>query len=84
MRPKFKIELEQDRLASQKWSVVLYGPDGSRLAELGRNMEQNRAELLLVPCRKAFLAGVEWLRQDASSYIETITPNVICGRSEMP
>ena len=84
MRPKFKIELEQDRLASQKWGVALYGPDGARIAELARNMERNRAELLLVPCRKAFLAGVDWLRQDASSYIQTTAPNVICGRSDMP
>ena len=84
MRPEIRIELEKDPNAPHLWAVVMYGSNGVRTVDLGRRLNRSRAELLLVPCRKAFLAGVDWMREDSSSYIQTTTPKVLCGRSELP
>ncbi len=84
MRPEIRIELEKDPNAPQLWCVMLYGSNGVRVVDLARRLEKSKAELLLVPCRKAFMAGVEWMREDSSSYIQTSTPKVLCGRSELP
>lgn len=77
MRPPVTIEIDHDPARSRRKRVVLRSECGN-VEVLASDLTATDAERLLVPLRKAFLSGVQWMRDDASSYVLSTIPNVHC------
>lgn len=78
MQTEFRICVEPDLTRTKRWAVVLRGPDSSILNVLSENMDRPTAERLLVPARRAFMAGVHWTREDVTCYQMSLNPQVLC------
>jgi len=81
MRPRFYIAIEPDLTRPKKWAVVLRDGEGALIESLTENLSRIEAERLLMPSRRAFMAGLAWMREDASSYVLSMNAEVICART---
>lgn len=82
MRAAISIEIERDFRKARKFQIVMR-QEGEHPAILAADLTQHDAWRMLIPLRKAFLAGVQWLRNDSVSYLMSAHPRVICeGHSE--
>lgn len=77
MRPTLRIEVDIDPAHKRKKAIVLHLPDGATEI-LAYDLKAAEAARMLVPLRKAFLAGVSWFREDTSAYIIAAHPDVVC------
>lgn len=77
MRPTMRIEIEPDPSRRRKRVVVLHLPDGGT-ETLAYDLLPSEAARMLVPLRKALLLGVTWMREDATSYLLALHPDVSC------
>lgn len=80
MRQRFYISVEPDLVRSKQWAIVLRDEDGTLIDTLADNYRRIDAERMLLPTRRAFLAGLSWMRNDASNYLLSLLPEVICQR----
>ena len=81
MRPTLRIEIEADATHARKKMVVLHLPDGG-IEVLACDLKPHEAARLLIPLRKAVMAGIAWQREDSSAYILATHPNVTCTLEE--
>jgi hypothetical protein len=82
MRPHIKIALAPDPIHKNKHLVVVQLPDEERHGVLAGGLTKAEAHRLLLPLRRAFMAGMEWMREDMSSYALSIHPEVNCDIAE--
>ena len=77
MRPRIEVAIEKDPGRPVKYALMVRGPDEYSIC-LADNLTMKQAQIALMPARKAFGAGMAWLREDASSYILSSNPEVSC------
>lgn len=77
MRHQVRIEIEPDPTQKGRKQIVLRDSNGETML-LASGVKIAEAALLLVALRKAYLAGVQWFRQDSAQYIQATAPNVTC------
>jgi hypothetical protein len=78
MRPVIRIAIEDDPARKDKLRIVLHASGVERLECFAENLTPQEASRMHVALRKAFLAGIHWMREDASSYTLSVHPDVIC------
>lgn len=78
MRPVIRIAIEDDLNHKDKLRIVLHADGVERVECFADNLTTHDASRMHVALRKAFLAGMHWMREDSSSYILSIHPDVIC------
>lgn len=78
MRQKIRVEIDKDGRRTNRFAVMIREPEGNETC-LADNLTEIEAQRLLVPARKAFLAGVRWFREDVDAYVYATTPDVICA-----
>lgn len=83
MRPRIEVAIEKDPARPALYCLVIRGPDGF-LHQIAENLTRTQAQVALMPARKAFGAGMAWLREDASSYILSTNPEICCSIKERP
>ena len=81
MRPTLRIEVEADPTHKRKKAIVIHLPDGATEI-LAYDLKPAEAARMLIPLRKAFLAGITWFREDTSTYIIAAHPDVVCAYEE--
>lgn len=77
MRPVIQIAVEPDPNHKDKLQIALY-VEGLHQETLCAGLTAQEASRMHVPLRRAFLAGMHWMREDVSSYTLSLHPDVIC------
>ena len=84
MRPRICLSIEKDAERPAQYCIVITGPDGACLDVVASNMTKKQAHQALQPARRAFVAGMAWLREDLSSYTLSVNPEICCSIKERP
>lgn len=82
MRARIGIAIEEDLSHPKKFAVMAHTPGNS--VALGNNMSRVEANRMLIPLRRAFMAGMEWMRQDIVEYGMSVHPDVVCELARKP
>lgn len=78
MRDQIKIQLASDPVHKGKFLVLVQSSATEQRSVLAGGLTKQEAHRLLLPLRRAFLAGIAWLREDVSSYTLSVNPDVNC------
>lgn len=78
MREQIKISLASDPVHKGKFLVTVQSNATEHQAVLAGGLTKMEAHRLLLPLRRAFLAGIAWLREDVSSYTLSVHPEITC------
>ena len=75
------IGIERDHQRPKQFQVVVRSADAETVI-LASDLSHISAWRLMIPLRKAFLAGAQWFRKDVESYTMSANPRVVCEGHE--
>lgn len=78
MRPSIRVAVEDDPNHKGKRRILIHTADVERVECVADNLSLQDSTRMQIAVRKAFLAGMHWMREDTSSYVLSLHPDVVC------
>ena len=82
----FTIGVEHDPERHHQFAVAIRDQDGYLIDLVAQNLNKGAANRCLLPSRRAFLAGMAWVREEVVSNAHSLMPPVTCviGTKDAP